>query len=169
MIRVLDGHQPLTLNGLGELLVCETGTNPSRLVDRLVTAGAVARRPCEHDRREVEITLTPRGELLARDIAAIEDGLYRWLDTATAGRDPTRYSTSCGHWSRTCRPDRHSRAGPPCRAGPRRLAARDPASPALALLSPSRSRFRYLFEPVGFHLDVPLGATSCQQADDRSQ
>lgn len=88
MIRVLDGHQPLTLNGLGELLVCETGTNPSRLVDRLVTAGAVARRPCEHDRREVEITLTPRGELLARDIAAIEDGLYRWLDTATAGRDP---------------------------------------------------------------------------------
>src|SRR5204862_2497912 len=35
-LRVLADHQPLTLTGLGELLVCETGDNPSRLVDRLV-------------------------------------------------------------------------------------------------------------------------------------
>jgi DNA-binding MarR family transcriptional regulator len=87
VIRVLDDHQPLTLNGLGELLVCETGTNPSRLVDRLVTAGTVARKPSEQDRREVEITLTPQGRELAARIATIEDRLYSWLDAA-AGRDP---------------------------------------------------------------------------------
>jgi aspartyl-tRNA synthetase len=39
VLQVLADRQPLTLTGLGELLVCESGTNPSRLVDRLVSAG----------------------------------------------------------------------------------------------------------------------------------
>ncbi|MGH3837690.1 MAG: MarR family transcriptional regulator [Pseudonocardiaceae bacterium] len=43
VLRVLADFQPLTLTGLGELLVCEHGTNPSRLVDRLVSAGLVWR------------------------------------------------------------------------------------------------------------------------------
>src|SRR3954468_18409473 len=40
------------------------GTLPptSRLVDRLVAAGLVDRRPSEMTRREVSITLTPAGE-----------------------------------------------------------------------------------------------------------
>ena len=44
VLRLLDERQPLSLTGLGELLVCESGTNPSRLVDRLVTTGLVRRR-----------------------------------------------------------------------------------------------------------------------------
>ena len=87
VIRILADHQPLTLRGLGELLVCETGTNPSRLVDRLVTMGAVTRQPAADDRREVELTLTTEGKRLAGRIATIEDKLYRTLDAAAAGRN----------------------------------------------------------------------------------
>ncbi|WP_220447339.1 MarR family winged helix-turn-helix transcriptional regulator [Nonomuraea deserti] len=60
VIRVLQDRQPLTLNGLGDLLVCETGNSPSRLVERLVTAGLVHRETSPHDRRHIELILTPR-------------------------------------------------------------------------------------------------------------
>jgi hypothetical protein len=43
VLRVLRDHGPLTLNALGDLLVCETGNSPSRLVDRLVAQGLVKR------------------------------------------------------------------------------------------------------------------------------
>ena len=40
LLRVLADREPLTPTGLGELLTCESGTNPSRLVDRLDAASA---------------------------------------------------------------------------------------------------------------------------------
>lgn len=86
-VRLLDDRAPLTLSGLGELLVCESGTNPSRLVDRLVTAGLVDRAESAHDRRQVELTLTADGRRLAREIVRIEDALYRDLGKAAAGQD----------------------------------------------------------------------------------
>src|SRR6185369_17301991 len=73
VLRLLQERQPLTLSGLGELLVCESGTNPSRLVDRLVAAGLVSRVAGEHDRRQVELTLTPHGTRVAAQITSIEE------------------------------------------------------------------------------------------------
>jgi MarR family transcriptional regulator, organic hydroperoxide resistance regulator len=87
VLRVLQDRQPLTLTGLGELLVCESGTNPSRLVDRLVTAGLVHRVEAAHDRRQVDLSLTSAGRRLARQIAAIEERLYRDLEAAGTGHD----------------------------------------------------------------------------------
>jgi len=87
VLRLLQDRQPLTLTGLGELLVCESGTNPSRLVDRLVTAGLVYRVEAAHDRRQVELTLTPGGRRLARQIAAVEARLYRDLEAAGVDYD----------------------------------------------------------------------------------
>ena len=40
LLRVLADREPLTPTGLGELLICESGTNPSRLADRLDAASA---------------------------------------------------------------------------------------------------------------------------------
>lgn len=60
VLRVLSDHQPLTLNALGELLVCETGNSPSRLVDRLVAQDLVQRDTDPHDRRY------PAGHAVAR-------------------------------------------------------------------------------------------------------
>ena len=44
VLRVLADHGPLSLNGLGSLLVCESGSNPSRLIDRIVARGLVDSR-----------------------------------------------------------------------------------------------------------------------------
>ena len=72
VLRVLADHAPLSLIGLGSLLVCESGSSPSRLVDRTVARGLVQRRPGSTDGREVELTLTPEGERLSREVAAID-------------------------------------------------------------------------------------------------
>ncbi len=86
VIRVLDEREPLSLAGLGELLICESGTGPSRLVDRLVGDGLVRRTVGETDRRSVTLVLTARGRELSGGIAAIEDALYATIDAATAGQ-----------------------------------------------------------------------------------
>jgi DNA-binding MarR family transcriptional regulator len=86
VLRLLQDEQPLSLSGLGELLVCESGVNPSRLVDRLVAAGLVRREIATHDRRHVELSLTEEGARLARRVATIEAELYDAIDAALAGR-----------------------------------------------------------------------------------
>ena len=60
-----DRYCELTRTGLGELLVCESGTNPSRLVDRTVELGLVSRTtPDAGDRRQVILQLTAKGREL---------------------------------------------------------------------------------------------------------
>jgi DNA-binding MarR family transcriptional regulator len=86
VLRVLADHAPLSLNGLGSLLVCESGSSPSRLVDRIVARGLVDRRPGTTDGRAVELTLTHEGECLAQEVAAIEAAMYATID-ALAGPD----------------------------------------------------------------------------------
>jgi len=83
VLRVLADHAPLSLNGLGSLLVCESGSSPSRLVDRIVARGLIHRRPGATDGREVELTLTPEGERLSVEVAAIEDAMYAAIDAMT--------------------------------------------------------------------------------------
>lgn len=87
VIRILRDRGSLTLNGLGELLVCDSGHSPSRLVDRMVTAGLIERHPSDRDRRSVELGLTRKGVQLAVQITKIEGRLYSMLDAALDGRD----------------------------------------------------------------------------------
>jgi len=86
VLRVLADHQPLTLTGLGELLVCESGTNPSRLVDRLVNADLVRRETDNHDRRHVTLSLTAEGGRIVQQLAAVENRLHDAIDTLTDGQ-----------------------------------------------------------------------------------
>jgi DNA-binding MarR family transcriptional regulator len=60
---VISQAEPVSLKELGDLLIAEGG-HPSRLVDRLVEAGLVARRAAEDDRRRIVLTLTVRGRRL---------------------------------------------------------------------------------------------------------
>lgn len=87
VIRVLDDNQPMTIGDLGGMLVCETGSNPSRLVDRLVSTGLVRRQPAPDDRRRVTLTLTDAGEKAAADVRDIENEFYAELDRASNGVD----------------------------------------------------------------------------------
>ncbi|HEY5185544.1 MAG TPA: winged helix DNA-binding protein [Actinomycetes bacterium] len=87
VLRVLGEHKVLTLSGLGALLVCESGTNPSRLVDRLVTQGLVERTRSETDGREVLLQLTPDGRRTAGAVAKVESRLCSEIDRRSAGHD----------------------------------------------------------------------------------
>ena len=71
-ITVIAQAGPLSLKELGELLIAEAG-HPSRLVDRLVEAGLVERRPAEDDRRRIVLSLTARGRRLEKRIRAARE------------------------------------------------------------------------------------------------
>jgi DNA-binding MarR family transcriptional regulator len=91
VIRVLDEYGPLALAGLGELLLCETGTGPSRLVDRLVVQGYVIRTEDPSDRRSVILALSTAGREASAKVALVEDELYATMDALTGGHavEPT--------------------------------------------------------------------------------
>ncbi|TIS56822.1 winged helix DNA-binding protein [Mesorhizobium sp.] len=78
VISCLKAGGPMSLNALGKLLVCETGS-PSRLVGTMVERGLVARRENADDRRQVELELTQEGLRLAVEIRQVEARLYGWL------------------------------------------------------------------------------------------
>jgi DNA-binding MarR family transcriptional regulator len=66
---------------LSELLVCESGTNPSRLVDSVVDLGLVSRMtPDAGDRRQVVLRLTPAGRQREAAVRQIEEARYAELD-----------------------------------------------------------------------------------------
>jgi DNA-binding MarR family transcriptional regulator len=87
VLSLLNERKVLTLSGLGELLVCESGTNPSRLVDRLVTQGLLERTRSATDGREVLLQLTSTGRRAAAQAAAIEGELYAALEVLATGHD----------------------------------------------------------------------------------
>jgi MarR family transcriptional regulator, organic hydroperoxide resistance regulator len=81
-LRIIADHGPLALGELGDMLVCDTGTSPSRIVERLVAAGLVQRTPSERDRRQVRLSLTAHGRDTTERVVAIENQFYDLLDRA---------------------------------------------------------------------------------------
>lgn len=86
-LRIIADHGPLALKDLGAMLVCDSGTSPSRIVDRLVADGLVQRDTDEHDRRQLRLAATPQGAERAAQVRAIEDGLYDAIDAALTPDD----------------------------------------------------------------------------------
>jgi DNA-binding MarR family transcriptional regulator len=83
---VIGGAEPISLKDLGDLLIAEAG-HPSRLVDRLVAAGLVTRRPSAEDRRRVELTLTAAGRRLAKRVDAVRAQVIELGRQTLADRD----------------------------------------------------------------------------------
>lgn len=86
-LRIIADHGPLALKQLGDMLVCDSGTSPSRIVDRLVSAGLVRRDAGEQDRRQIRLTVTPDGQERAAQVRDIEDRLYETIDQALDADD----------------------------------------------------------------------------------
>jgi len=79
-LSVVDETAGVNLMQLSEGMGVTVSTT-SRLVDRLVAAGLVDRRPSEVTRREITLTLTPQGEsLLARYDDLRLQALHRRLE-----------------------------------------------------------------------------------------
>jgi DNA-binding MarR family transcriptional regulator len=85
-LSVIGKAGPLSLKELGELLIAEAG-HPSRLVDRLVEAGLVERRPAADDRRRVELSLTRRGREVEKRVQKARDGVLRLGRQLVGDRD----------------------------------------------------------------------------------
>ena len=83
---VIGQAGPLSLKELGDLLIAEAG-HPSRLVDRLVEAGLVERRPAGDDRRRVELSLSARGRRLEKRVLATHEAALTVGNQLVAGRD----------------------------------------------------------------------------------
>jgi DNA-binding MarR family transcriptional regulator len=79
-ISVLDEREPLTIRELGLLLVCE-GEHPSRLVNRMVSAGLLTTEPSPDDDRARWIRLTPAARVLLPGLREIEDQLHSAIET----------------------------------------------------------------------------------------
>jgi len=72
-------HRRLTMSTLSADVSLTTG-GVTRLVDRMVEAGLVARQNCPNDRRSIHVVLTTEGRaVLEQAIAAHVDGIDRHL------------------------------------------------------------------------------------------
>jgi MarR family transcriptional regulator, organic hydroperoxide resistance regulator len=78
-IGVLDEREPLTIRELGLLLVCE-GEHPSRLVNRMVSAGLLTTEPSPDDDRARWIKLTPAARVLLPRLREVEDQLHTAIE-----------------------------------------------------------------------------------------
>ena len=77
----------LTMSRLSADVALTTG-GVTRLVDRMVEAGLVARQNCPNDRRSIYVVLTPEGQaVLDRAVAAHIDGIDRHLVAHLDPRD----------------------------------------------------------------------------------
>jgi DNA-binding MarR family transcriptional regulator len=85
-LHVIGRAGPLSLKELGDLLIAESG-HPSRLVDRLVDAGLVERRPADDDRRRVVLTLSAEGRRLERRVAAARADVLALARAIVGDRD----------------------------------------------------------------------------------
>ena len=83
---VIGQAGPLSLKELGDLLIAEAG-HPSRLVDRLVEAGLVERRPADEDRRRVVLSLTSRGRRLEKRVLEAREGILELARELVGARD----------------------------------------------------------------------------------
>ncbi|MEO5921040.1 MAG: MarR family transcriptional regulator [Pseudolysinimonas sp.] len=86
-LRIIGDHAPMTVTDVGRMLVCEAGTNPSRIIDRLVESGLVDRMTDDADRRRVTLRLTAAGANAEGRVRAIENRMYDQLDAAFADAD----------------------------------------------------------------------------------
>ncbi len=89
VIRTLSEIQPVTLLGLGEHLVCETGS-PSRLVNRMVQNGFVQKQTSAADGRAVVLSLTPKGEQALAQLDGIEAAMHAQIGKVVAASGVTR-------------------------------------------------------------------------------
>src|SRR5690606_19488173 len=76
-LSLAHAHALIILLRRGELAQQELGaelcidkSNVARLCSKLVETGSVTQRQCDHDRRSRRVSLTARGQRLARDVDA---------------------------------------------------------------------------------------------------
>ncbi|MTI31239.1 MarR family winged helix-turn-helix transcriptional regulator [Xanthovirga aplysinae] len=72
ILRILRGQKkvPVTMKFLSERMI-DKMSNASRLVDKLYQKGLVERRECKNDRRQVDIVISDKGELVVNNASEV--------------------------------------------------------------------------------------------------
>jgi DNA-binding MarR family transcriptional regulator len=78
---VLADREPLTIRQLGDLLVCQVD-HPSRLVNRMMSAGLLTSEPSPDDDRVSCLRLSAGARELIPQIRTIEDQLHTTIEQA---------------------------------------------------------------------------------------
>ena len=88
VISLLSQFGALSLNTLGEMLVCETGDSPSRLISRMVSRGLVEKVKDNNDGRAIVISLTAQGKALFDSVVKpSEYALHEMLESIFSGHE----------------------------------------------------------------------------------
>ena len=82
VLRILKGQHPqaVCINDIADRMV-DKMSNASRLVEKLRLKGLVERKPCESDRRQVDINLTEEGLERLDELNMKLSGLHSEFDT----------------------------------------------------------------------------------------
>ena len=78
---VLADREPLTIRELGDLLVCQVD-HPSRLVNRMMSAGLLTSEPSPQDDRVSCLRLSATARRLIPQIRTIEDQVHSTIEQA---------------------------------------------------------------------------------------
>lgn len=81
LLRILRGmkSKPATIKLLTERMLDKT-SNASRLVEKLKSKGLVVRKPCEDDRRQVDIFITDAGlKLITEATEALDNSMEEYF------------------------------------------------------------------------------------------
>lgn len=84
VLRILRGQHPksATVNLISARMI-DRMSNVSRLIDKLEVKGFVKRISCENDRRQVDITITPKGLALLAQIDNSKSDVENRLENLT--------------------------------------------------------------------------------------
>jgi DNA-binding MarR family transcriptional regulator len=84
ILRILRGQhpKPATVNLLIDRMLDKT-SNASRIVDKLVSKGLVTRQTCAHDRRTVDVLITPAGLAVLQHLDQEAQDIHTGLSNLT--------------------------------------------------------------------------------------
>ncbi len=83
VLRVLRGAgEPISTSVIRQRLL-DKMADTSRLVERLAQKGLVYRKPCKHDKRLVDISLTDAGHRILKEIDHLDERLDAMLNNLT--------------------------------------------------------------------------------------
>ena len=102
ILRILKGQKgrPLPLCDITDRMI-DRNSNTSRLVDKLVDKGHVAREICPQDRRRVDIVLTADGATLTEELKNIMDQELSLLEDVWPDQQATAACALLDAWNAT--------------------------------------------------------------------
>jgi DNA-binding MarR family transcriptional regulator len=98
ILRILRGAKDrMRAQSVKERMI-DRAPNATRLTDKLIDKGLVARERCAEDRRVIYVRITPKGLALLERIDLESKGLYQALFERLSEQDAKAINTALDHW-----------------------------------------------------------------------